>query len=201
MIRQSVVSATALVAVVASLIVAPAASATSSGAEVLDLPAGESRIVVIDESVADADSVAEAVTDAVDDSGDTSTALDEIGAIVAPLDDAAAEVLEAIPGVDVIDDELVTIGATSTQSNAPWNLSRLDQQFLPVDAAFAYPSAAGAGVRVYVIDSGVTPNAQQFGSRLLAGATAVNDGRGSSDCNGHGTHVAGSVASSSWGVA
>ncbi|RZS57422.1 subtilisin family serine protease [Microcella putealis] len=201
MIRQTVVSATALMAVVASFIVAPAASATSTGAEVLELPAGESRIVVIDESVADADAVAEAVTDAVDGSGDTSTVLDEIGAIVAPLDDAAADVLEAIPGVDVVDDELVTIGATSTQSNAPWNLSRLDQQFLPVDSAYAYPTAAGTGVRVYVIDSGVTPNASQFGNRLLAGATAVNDNRGSSDCNGHGTHVAGSVASSSWGVA
>lgn len=201
MIRQTVVSATALMAVVASFIVAPAASATSTGAEVLELPAGESRIVVIDESVADADAVAEAVTDAVDGSGDTATVLDEIGAIVAPLDDAAADILEAIPGVDVIDDELVTIGATSTQSNAPWNLSRLDQQFLPVDSAYAYPSAAGTGVRVYVIDSGVTPNASQFGNRLLAGATAVNDNRGSSDCNGHGTHVAGSVASSSWGVA
>lgn len=201
MIRQTVVSATALMAVVASFIVAPAASAASTGAEVLELPAGESRIVVIDESVADANAVAEAVTDAVDGSGDTATVLDEIGAIVAPLDDAAADILEAIPGVDVIDDELVTIGATSTQSNAPWNLSRLDQQFLPVDSAYAYPSAAGTGVRVYVIDSGVTPNASQFGNRLLAGATAVNDNRGSSDCNGHGTHVAGSVASSSWGVA
>lgn len=130
--------------------------------------------------------------------GGEAVALGEVSAILAPLDDAAAEALDALPGVTVEDDTVFTIG--SAQANAPWNLSRLDQRYLPVDGDYRYPAQAGSGVRVYVIDSGITPNAQ-FGNRLLAGASAVSDGRGSSDCNGHGTHVAGTVGSSSWGVA
>ncbi len=162
----------------------------------ISVPTDTARTVLIDDAVADVDAVTRAVEAEVGDS----TSLSALDAIVAELDESASQRLDALPGVTVVEDSVVTLGADSLQVDAPWNLSRLDQAALPVDGGFTYPSTAGAGVRVYVVDSGITPNAE-FGNRLVAGATAVSDGRGTSDCNGHGTHDAGSVGSTTWGVA
>lgn len=88
----------------------------------------------------------------------------------------------------------------ATQSNATWGLDRIDQRDRPLNGTYIYDATA-SNVRVYVIDSGILASHADFGGRVLAGATAINDGRGTSDCNGHGTHVAGTVAGATWGVA
>lgn len=84
----------------------------------------------------------------------------------------------------------------AAQSNPPWGLDRINQSDLPLDRRYSYASA-GAGVDVYVIDSGVQSNHPDFGSRVAAGYPAT----GSEDCHGHGTHVAGTIASTTYGVA
>ncbi|WP_323740667.1 S8 family serine peptidase [Microcella flavibacter] len=88
-----------------------------------------------------------------------------------------------------------------TQSSAPWHLSRLDQATAPADGTYTYPASAGAGVRVYIVDTGISPNAGQLGSRLLPGVSALAGDASTADCQGHGTHVAGIVASTTYGVA
>ncbi|WP_258804521.1 S8 family serine peptidase [Pseudarthrobacter sp. NS4] len=87
-----------------------------------------------------------------------------------------------------------------TQQSPPWGLDRIDQESLPFSGTFT-PPATGSGVNVYVIDTGVLAAHTDFGGRVTAGWTAIVDGRGSSDCNGHGTHVAGTIAGKSYGVA
>jgi subtilisin family serine protease len=88
----------------------------------------------------------------------------------------------------------------ATQSNATWGLDRVDQRDRPLNGSYVY-NYTGYGVRVYVIDSGIRRTHNDFGGRVLSGATAINDGRGTDDCNGHGTHVAGSIGGATWGVA
>jgi subtilisin family serine protease len=61
--------------------------------------------------------------------------------------------------------------------------------------------STGSGVNAYVIDTGIRTTHTNFGGRAVGGFTAINDGRGSTDCNGHGTHVAGTIGSTTWGVA
>lgn len=100
--------------------------------------------------------------------------------------------------VAVEEDSPVSISAT--QSNAPWGLDRSDQRALPLSSTYT-PPAAGAGVNVYVVDTGVLASHVDFAGRVAAGYTAIADGRGSSDCNGHGTHVAGTVAGTTYGIA
>jgi len=82
----------------------------------------------------------------------------------------------------------------------PWGLDRIDQAGLPLDSSYSYDSLAGAGVRVYVVDTGIAASTT-FGARLLAGTNTTGDAYGTSDCNGHGTHVAGTIASTAYGVA
>lgn len=89
------------------------------------------------------------------------------------------------------------ISARETQSDAAWNLSDLDAPGKTQDASYKYPSSAGQGVYVYILDTGVNTNSREFGSRLLAGYDAV-DGTSTADQDGHGTHVAGTVASVTW---
>lgn len=88
----------------------------------------------------------------------------------------------------------------ATQNNATWGLDRIDQRNLPLNGSYVYNSD-GSGVRAYVIDTGIRSSHNDFGGRVLPGATGISDGRGTEDCNGHGTHVAGTIGGSRWGVA
>ncbi len=95
-------------------------------------------------------------------------------------------------------DQMVSIGAT--QNNAIWGLDRIDQVNLPLNNTYIYDQN-GTNVRAYVVDTGIRTSHSQFGGRASSGFTAINDGNGTNDCNGHGTHVAGTVGSSTYGVA
>jgi subtilisin family serine protease len=93
-----------------------------------------------------------------------------------------------------------TVWATGTQTNPPsWGLDRIDQRNLPLNQSYTYPNTAGA-VRAYIIDTGIRFSHNDFGGRAASGFDAV-DGGSADDCNGHGTHVAGTVGGTAYGVA
>ena len=117
----------------------------------------------------------------------------------AEMDEADALALAADPRVAFVQEDGV-VRAIGTQTNATWGLDRIDQASLPLSGSYTYNND-GDGVTVYVIDTGIRTSHQDFGGRALPGFTAINDGNGSNDCNGHGTHVAGTVGGSTWGVA
>ena len=97
----------------------------------------------------------------------------------------------------------LTVGISGTQTSAPWHLDRLDQSALPLDQTYNYKDQEqGAGVRVYIVDTGVNSSHTEFTGRLATGYSAVgSDTTNTEDCNGHGTHVAGLAAGTTYGSA
>jgi subtilisin family serine protease len=117
----------------------------------------------------------------------------------AELNQGQLNALQHNPAVAYIEQDQ-TVQATTTQSGATWGLDRIDQRDLPLNSTYNY-TPTGSGVRAYIIDTGILTTHSQFGGRASGGYTAISDGRGSTDCNGHGTHVAGTVGGSTYGVA
>lgn len=122
-----------------------------------------------------------------------------VRAAVVTLTPAEAATLAGSPRVEAVEVD-ATMSVIATQQPAPWGLDRLDQRALPLSGSYTTASA-GAGVSAYVVDSGVLASHADFGGRVVQGWSAVADGRGTSDCNGHGTHVAGTIAGTTYGVA
>ncbi|MEQ1439370.1 S8 family peptidase [Fontimonas sp. SYSU GA230001] len=129
-----------------------------------------------------------------------------------------ADVLSRLPGVLAVEQDQ-WIRATAVQTGATWGLDRIDQRNLPLNGSYVYPDGAGLGVHVYVIDTGLNASHADFSGRVGAGRNFAPNTSGSllcqllglgcpapdpantSDCNGHGTHVAGTAAGTTWGVA
>ncbi|HEY7796117.1 MAG TPA: S8 family serine peptidase [Gaiellaceae bacterium] len=115
------------------------------------------------------------------------------------LTEAQAAALASDPRVAYVEADQI-VEAVATQSPATWGIDRSDQRDLPLSGSYTY-TQTGQGVNAYVIDTGLRATHQEFAGRIGNGFTAVNDGRGTSDCNGHGTHVAGTVGGSTYGIA
>ncbi|MBX7265602.1 S8 family peptidase [Micromonospora sp. Llam7] len=117
------------------------------------------------------------------------------------LTERAARRLAAEPAVAHVEqNRTVTLRAPGVQLNPPsWGLDRIDQRHLPLDRRYAYPNTA-PNVNAYLIDAGVRGTHRDFGGRVGAGVDLV-DGLPADDCNGHGTHLAGTVGGRLHGVA
>jgi subtilisin family serine protease len=125
-----------------------------------------------------------------------------IKGFAATLPDAAVQALSRNPNVERIEqDATVSLQqVASPQNQATWGIDRIDQADLPLDTQYRF-SQTGAGVYAFIIDTGLRADHAEFTGRTLPGYGAIADGRGTTDCNGHGTHVSGTVAGTTWGVA
>ncbi len=116
----------------------------------------------------------------------------------AKLTAADVETLRADPSVASVEPD-APMYLAGTQTSPPWGLDRIDQHALPLSASYTY-GATGTGVTAYVIDTGIRFSHTEFGGRAVSGIDVI-DGGTADDCQGHGTHVAGTIGGTTYGVA
>ncbi|WP_349926596.1 S8 family serine peptidase [Acinetobacter sp. A1-4-2] len=104
------------------------------------------------------------------------------------------------PQVSYVEEDTLMQANTITQSNPVWGLDRIDQHNLPLSKSFSY-NKTGSAVNAYIVDTGILASHQEFNGRVQTGYSAIADNNGTNDCNGHGTHVAGTVGGSTYGIA
>ncbi|HIW61771.1 MAG TPA: S8 family serine peptidase [Candidatus Stackebrandtia excrementipullorum] len=116
------------------------------------------------------------------------------------MSEADAKRLAADPAVEyVAQNGVVTLAGV--QNDPTWGLDRIDQRDLPLDSSYTYPDSAGEGVTAYIIDTGADMDHPDFGNRMTSGRDTVDNDDDAEDCQGHGTHVAGTVGGTEYGVA
>jgi subtilisin family serine protease len=111
---------------------------------------------------------------------------------------AAARRLAADPAVQYVEQDRV-VRPAGTQLDPAWGLDRVDQRTLPLSRS--YTSGAATGVTAYVLDTGIRTSHAEFGGRAVDGWDFIDRDPVAEDCNGHGTHVAGTIGGSTYGVA
>ncbi|WP_274558742.1 S8 family peptidase [Streptomyces spiramyceticus] len=112
---------------------------------------------------------------------------------------AQAAELAADPRVAYVEQD-ARVRLTETQTNATWGIDRIDQRNLPLSTTYTHDTTA-SNVSAYIIDTGIRTSHSEFGGRAKIGTDTVGDGRNGQDCQGHGTHVAGTVGGRKYGVA
>jgi subtilisin family serine protease len=118
----------------------------------------------------------------------------------AQMSESQAKRLAADPSVAYVEQD-GEVRLSETQTPTPsWGLDRIDQRTLPLDNSYTYPNR-GAGVTAYIIDTGIRLTHSDFGGRAVSGRDTVDNDNDATDCNGHGTHVAGTVGGTKYGVA
>jgi subtilisin family serine protease len=118
----------------------------------------------------------------------------------------AGTIAEGRLGALAADDQVVSIerdasvSTQTVQTGATWGIDRVDQSNLPLSGTYSYTDT-GMGVTAYVIDTGIRAGHSEFGGRASVGTDTVGDGQNGNDCNGHGTHVAGTLGGATYGLA
>jgi subtilisin family serine protease len=181
------------VATIALLVATTATAAAPAAAAPPTSVSANSSYIVMLKSTATVDAIVQRLQSIFPASSVTQT-FEALGGFAATLTPAQATALQGSPLVELVEPDSVM----TTQET--WGLDRIDQPSLPLDNSYT-PPGSGWGVRAYIIDTGIQRSHPQFGTRAYSGFTAIADGRGTEDCNGHGTHVAGTVGSSTYGVA
>lgn len=110
------------------------------------------------------------------------------------------EALTKNPNVSLVELD-ATVTTFEVQSNPSWGLDRVDQRYLPLSKSYDDLNNTGSNIPVYVVDTGIYAAHADFGSRVRAGFSVISDSLGSNDCNGHGTHVAGTIGGKNYGIA
>jgi subtilisin family serine protease len=161
-------------------------------------PVKDRYIVVLEDRVADVEAVADELVTKSRGRKDHIYAK-AIKGFSANLSEKAALELAADPRVKYVEEDGV-VSISATQTGATWGLDRIDQRDRPLNSTYVY-NATGAGVKAYIIDTGINVAHNDFGGRAINGFDAVDNALPAADCNGHGTHVAGTVGGTTWGVA
>jgi len=203
---DSLIRAAVIVAHAGMLAFTPGAFAQANDAAAATYPYGQSRpipgryIVVFKPSVANP--AAEAANLVRGAGGQLHhTYGSAIKGFAATLPDAALPGLRNNPNVASIEqDQTVSLQQTSPQNQATWGLDRIDQADRPLDTQYHF-NGTGAGVNAFIIDTGMRSDHVEFTGRVKPGYSVINDGTGTNDCHGHGTHVAGILGGTTWGVA
>ncbi|MFJ9678598.1 S8 family serine peptidase [Streptomyces sp. NPDC101194] len=160
-----------------------------------------SYIVTLDEAAADADSARGRALAKEYGAEIKKTYRAALNGYAVELSAAQAKKFAADPAVEsVVQNRTFTV--SGTQPSPPsWGLDRIDQKNLPLNQSYTYPDNGGEGVTAYIIDTGVRITHSDFGGRASYGYDAIDNDNTAQDGYGHGTHVAGTVAGSAYGVA